>query len=43
VRGARDLDGLGARDLAGAAHLPSLERPEAFDSAVVSFLARHAG
>jgi pimeloyl-ACP methyl ester carboxylesterase len=39
----REVPGAEAVQIAGAAHLPSLERPEAFDSAVVSFLARHAG
>jgi pimeloyl-ACP methyl ester carboxylesterase len=32
-----------AVEIAGTAHLPSLERPDEFDAAVLPFLARHAG
>lgn len=36
------VPGAEAVEIAGAAHLPSLERPEAFDAAVAPFLATHA-
>ena len=41
---ARELAGAagGARSIAGAAHLPSLERPAAFDALAVPFLAERA-
>lgn len=38
----REIPGAEAVEIAGAAHLPSLEQPEAFDSALLPFLAQHA-
>jgi pimeloyl-ACP methyl ester carboxylesterase len=40
---AAGVPGAEAIEIAGAAHLPSLERPEAFEAAVLPFLLRHAG
>jgi pimeloyl-ACP methyl ester carboxylesterase len=37
------VGGAEAVEIPGAAHLPNLEQPEAFDSAVLPFLAHHAG
>lgn len=39
---AAGVPGARAAEIAGAAHLPSLERPQAFDAAVMPFLAGHA-
>jgi pimeloyl-ACP methyl ester carboxylesterase len=38
---ARDIPGAERATIAGAAHLPNLERPEEFDRIVLDFLARH--
>lgn len=40
---AAGVPGAEAVEIPGAAHLPSLERPEAFDAAALPFLARYAG
>lgn len=37
---AREIPGARGAVIDGAAHLPSLERPEAFDSVTLEFLAR---
>jgi pimeloyl-ACP methyl ester carboxylesterase len=37
----REIPSAEGVEIPGAAHLPSLEQPEAFDSAVLPFLARH--
>jgi pimeloyl-ACP methyl ester carboxylesterase len=40
---AAGVPGASAVEIPGAAHLPSLERPQAFDATVLPFLERHAG
>jgi pimeloyl-ACP methyl ester carboxylesterase len=40
---AAGVPGAEAVEIAGAAHLPSLEQPEALDSAVLPFLANNTG
>ena len=41
VRTARRIQGAERATIAGAAHLPNLERPEEFDRIVLDFLSRH--
>ena len=41
ARLARELPRAETATIPGAAHLPSMERPAAFDELVLAFLARH--